>query len=244
MPPQLTGLQQRMDLLNSFVDNTKNSECPLRFTPGQLTIVDLSDPFIDPAQACSIFEIFVRLFVRARVDTGKVLVVDEAHKVSLMMMCCSSLRLKMIQYLDVNEGKSGLTKELLSLVRQQRHLAMRVVISTQGWHLDLTAQSTDLSRCQSRRSSHPSCSTSRASPSCIVSPRRPGFHTSRSTLRHAWTPTPRLIRSSGSKYVHLKIRLVRSSLNFDALTHTDRPSDRPRPNRTPHPLCERKRRRC
>ena len=37
----------------------------------------------------------------------------------------------------MNDGKSGLTKELLSLVRQQRHLAMRVVISTQGEHLQL-----------------------------------------------------------------------------------------------------------
>jgi hypothetical protein len=52
-----------------------------RFAEGQMTIVDLSDPFIDAASACGIFEIVTRLFQRADVGTGKVLVVDEAHKV-------------------------------------------------------------------------------------------------------------------------------------------------------------------
>ena len=54
-----------------------------KFAAGQLTIVDLSDIFIDPYFACGIFEIIVRLFVRANLGTGKVLVVDEAHKVFL-----------------------------------------------------------------------------------------------------------------------------------------------------------------
>lgn len=54
-----------------------------RFAAGMVTIVDLSDPFVDPALAGAIFEICVRLFQKASVDTGKVLVVDEAHKVLL-----------------------------------------------------------------------------------------------------------------------------------------------------------------
>lgn len=38
-----------------------------------------------------------------------------------------------LQYLSPGHRvTSGLTKELLSLIRQQRHQAMRVVISTQG----------------------------------------------------------------------------------------------------------------
>lgn len=37
-----------------------------------------------------------------------------------------------MQYLSVNKGMSGLTKALTALTRQQRHLAMRVIISTQG----------------------------------------------------------------------------------------------------------------
>ncbi|KII95332.1 hypothetical protein PLICRDRAFT_169996 [Plicaturopsis crispa FD-325 SS-3] len=116
-PAQSAGLEQRMALLTAFMDKTKrgnNSAAPSRFCPGQLTIIDLSDPFIDPASACGLFEIITRLFVRADVGTGKVLLVDEAHK-----------------YLSANKGSSGLTKSLLTLTREQRHLAMRVIISTQ-----------------------------------------------------------------------------------------------------------------
>ncbi|KAH9934142.1 uncharacterized protein B0H18DRAFT_1207689 [Fomitopsis serialis] len=116
-PAQLAGLEQRTALLEAFLDKKgpgKFHVAPARFAPGQLTIIDLSDPFIDPASACGFFEILVRLFVRAQVDTGKVLVVDEAHK-----------------YLVATKTSSGLTKELLSLIRQQRHQAMRVIISTQ-----------------------------------------------------------------------------------------------------------------
>ena len=69
-----------MTLLQSFVAPSSYKHQP-RFAPGQLTIIDLSDPFIDPAAACGLFEIITRLFVRAEVGTGKVLVVDEAHKV-------------------------------------------------------------------------------------------------------------------------------------------------------------------
>ena len=51
-----------------------------------MTIIDLSDPFLDAASACGLFEIIVRLFIRAEVNTGKVLVVDEAHKVSICVI--------------------------------------------------------------------------------------------------------------------------------------------------------------
>ncbi|KAH9951835.1 hypothetical protein B0H21DRAFT_193979 [Amylocystis lapponica] len=117
-PQQLTGLEQRMSLLQSFLDKKKGREAPARFAPGQLTIIDLSDPFIDPASACGFFEIVTRLFVRANVDTGKVLVVDEAHKGAIVLVLWSREELRADQ-------------ELLSLIRQQRHQAMRVIISTQ-----------------------------------------------------------------------------------------------------------------
>ncbi|KAK7470795.1 hypothetical protein VKT23_002213 [Stygiomarasmius scandens] len=114
-PAQLSGIEQRMTLLNSFmVDRKSKSALPTRFAEGQLTIIDLSDPFIDPPSACSLFEVITRLFIRTEVSTGKVLVVDEAHK-----------------YLSPGTNSSSLTKALLSLARQQRHLAMRVIISTQ-----------------------------------------------------------------------------------------------------------------
>lgn len=85
LPNQQTALKQRMDLLESFLEKKSYPQSAPRFAPGQLTIVDLSDPFIDPASACGYFEIVTRLFVRAQVDTGKVLVVDEAHKVTYVL---------------------------------------------------------------------------------------------------------------------------------------------------------------
>ncbi|KAH6915303.1 hypothetical protein BKA70DRAFT_1511736 [Coprinopsis sp. MPI-PUGE-AT-0042] len=118
-PAQLAGLEQRMSLLMSFLETDeirKKYKDQARFEAGQLTIVDLSDPFLDEGAACGIFDIITRLFVRADVKTGKVLVVDEAHK-----------------YL-ASTGRSattGLTKSLTRIIRQQRHLSMRVLISTQ-----------------------------------------------------------------------------------------------------------------
>ena len=72
-----------MALLESFMPKKKQADTSKgRFQSGQLTIIDLSDPFIDPASACGIFELVTRLFVRAQANTGKVILVDEAHKVS------------------------------------------------------------------------------------------------------------------------------------------------------------------
>lgn len=90
-PAQMSGLKQRMALLEAFLDAKKQKP---RFVRGQLTIVDLTDPFIDPSSACSIFEVVTRLFVRAELDTGKVLVVDEAHKVR----SCPYLRCDLISH--------------------------------------------------------------------------------------------------------------------------------------------------
>jgi hypothetical protein len=96
-PAQKAGLKQRLELLQTFTRQTRSLPSTMasrntlimkeeeRFVSGMVTIIDLSDPFIDPALAGAIFEICIRLFQRARVDTGKVLVVDEAHKV----LCCN-----------------------------------------------------------------------------------------------------------------------------------------------------------
>ncbi|KAH8801975.1 hypothetical protein DL96DRAFT_1634713 [Flagelloscypha sp. PMI_526] len=108
---QMGPLKQRLALLKSFITTEKQ---PDRFHKGQLTIVDLSDPFIDPNLAASLFKIVVRLFIRKDLDTGKVLVVDEAHK-----------------YLSSTIHDTGLTRALLRLIREQRHLGLRVIISTQ-----------------------------------------------------------------------------------------------------------------
>lgn len=83
-PLQKTSLEQRLALLTSFLDpfpGKKGINNASRFAKGQLTIIDLSDPFIDADSACGIFDIICRVFVRADLDAGKVLVIDEAHKV-------------------------------------------------------------------------------------------------------------------------------------------------------------------
>jgi hypothetical protein len=103
-PAQKAGLKQRLELLQTFIRQTTGSK-PMRhsytmtsqnaasdkeetrFAPAMVTIIDLSDPFIDPPLAGAVFEICIRLFQRADVNTGKVLVVDEAHKV--LLACCN-----------------------------------------------------------------------------------------------------------------------------------------------------------
>jgi hypothetical protein len=96
-PAQKAGLRQRLDLLQTFTRQTRSLPSANisrnavmreeeRFAPGMITIMDLSDPFIDPPLAGAIFEICIRLFQRASVDTGKVLVVDEAHKVLVVSL--------------------------------------------------------------------------------------------------------------------------------------------------------------
>ncbi|TFK76039.1 hypothetical protein BDN72DRAFT_831482 [Pluteus cervinus] len=112
-PKQKSALAQRLSLITSFLNPAPSGEQTRRFASGQLTIIDLSDPFIDAASACGIFEIMARVFQRERIDTGKVTVVDEAHK-----------------YISANQP-TRLTTTLLEMIRLQRHLAMRVIISTQ-----------------------------------------------------------------------------------------------------------------
>lgn len=52
------------------------------FAPGSLTIVDLSCPFVDDGAACALFDICLALFLENRGDVGRIVALDEAHKVS------------------------------------------------------------------------------------------------------------------------------------------------------------------
>lgn len=51
------------------------------FEPGSLTIVDLSDPFFNSDEACTLFSICLSIFLEDRDKCGRVVVLDEAHKV-------------------------------------------------------------------------------------------------------------------------------------------------------------------
>lgn len=93
---KLTGEQRgplslRLDLLDSFIDTGKFarklknkvdvSKNLFAATSGRLTIVDLSDPFVDASSACVLFDICLALFLEDRSSTGKIIALDEAHKV-------------------------------------------------------------------------------------------------------------------------------------------------------------------
>ena len=75
-------LQQRLDLLESFlvVDNSAPS---WTFASGGVTIIDLSCPFVDANMACILFNIGIRLYLESGLTNGKVIAIDEAHKVRL-----------------------------------------------------------------------------------------------------------------------------------------------------------------
>lgn len=51
------------------------------FEEGSLTIVDLSCPFVDDSAACALFNICIALFLEERGDVGRIVALDEAHKV-------------------------------------------------------------------------------------------------------------------------------------------------------------------
>ncbi len=86
-PAQLGPLNLRLDLLESFIaapnlrskQSTKGNDWTS--SPGKLIIVDLSCPFVDADSACALFEICLGVFLEQKMDTGRVVALDEAHKV-------------------------------------------------------------------------------------------------------------------------------------------------------------------
>ena len=56
------------------------------FEPGTLTIVDLSCPFVDESAACAMFNIVMALFLEERNQAGRIIALDEAHKVRCFLV--------------------------------------------------------------------------------------------------------------------------------------------------------------
>ncbi|KAE8352036.1 hypothetical protein BDV28DRAFT_149397 [Aspergillus coremiiformis] len=110
---QTPFLQQRLDLLDSYLDlnGRHNSDY---FTDGGVTILDLSCPFMDQSTTCILFRIAINLFLHDHHSRGKMIVADEAHK-----------------YMNESPAAEDLTKMFLNIIRQQRHLGVRTIISTQ-----------------------------------------------------------------------------------------------------------------
>ena len=75
-------LNQRLDLLESFLD-LNGSATYTTFAAGEINIIDLSCPFVDSSTACVLFKIGMDLFLKSDSAIGKVIVLDEAHKVRI-----------------------------------------------------------------------------------------------------------------------------------------------------------------
>ncbi|KAL9105734.1 MAG: hypothetical protein Q9187_008663 [Circinaria calcarea] len=106
-------LNQRLDLLESFLDLEGSTPAPA-FEAGTVTIMDLSCPFVDANTACVLFKIGMGMYLESSSSTGKVIAVDEAHK-----------------YMSDTPASKALTESLLTVIRQQRHYGVRLIISTQ-----------------------------------------------------------------------------------------------------------------
>ncbi|KAF2212286.1 hypothetical protein CERZMDRAFT_41612 [Cercospora zeae-maydis SCOH1-5] len=125
---QLAPMNLRFSLLESFMHpgdlpfrptetwrpKPKNKYKLFDLKPGSLTIVDLSDTFIDAATVCLLFDICLGLVKAQRPTSGLIIALDEAHK-----------------FMNDSSGAKSFTAGLLTTIREQRHNATRVVIATQ-----------------------------------------------------------------------------------------------------------------
>ena len=81
---QLGPLKLRLQLLEEFLDQSKpTAGCKSVFDHGKgsLTIIDLSCPFVAENDACALFGICLSLFLERRNTGGRIIALDEAHKV-------------------------------------------------------------------------------------------------------------------------------------------------------------------
>lgn len=115
---QANPMNLRLALLESFmVPNprmSRDKSALLNLKPGTLTIIDLSDPFVDAATVCVLFDICLSLIKENAPPSGLVVALDEAHK-----------------YMTKSIAATNFTERLLTTIREQRHNGTRVIICTQ-----------------------------------------------------------------------------------------------------------------
>ena len=111
-PAQKAMLNLRLGLLEEFLDKDNKFAQP-QFHSGEITIMDMSCPFVDPNTACVLFKLGLQRYLHSDVP-GKMVVLDEAHKYMLKV-----------------PGATKLSEHIQTLVRMERHYGVRVIISTQ-----------------------------------------------------------------------------------------------------------------
>ncbi|KAF3311128.1 hypothetical protein TWF173_008581 [Orbilia oligospora] len=112
---QSRPLKQRLTILESFI-GPKDSPNLFHATPGTLTILDLTCPFVDSETACVLFGICNQLFTSAPKLSGKIIALDEAHR-----------------YMTDNASASvkRFAESIIGNIRLERHLGLRTIVSTQ-----------------------------------------------------------------------------------------------------------------
>lgn len=90
-PAQKIPLSLRLDLLEEFIEaqtpklkgnlNPRKKGNDWGPVPGRLTIIDLSCRFLDVSTACTLFDIYLGVFLEQKLDIGRLVALDEAHKV-------------------------------------------------------------------------------------------------------------------------------------------------------------------
>jgi hypothetical protein len=86
-PQQKGPLHLRISLLEAMLLECQSSKrlwaasIKEHFKAGTLTIVDLTDPFINASSAGALFDMALSLYLETEIPSGKLLVLDEAHKV-------------------------------------------------------------------------------------------------------------------------------------------------------------------
>lgn len=126
---QTGPMNLRLSLLESFMEpsdipgflpvcnaakSCKPKENLFSLEKGTLTIIDLSDAFVDASTACMLFDICLGLIKEQRPPSGLAIALDEAHK-----------------FMNKSSGAANFTDRLLTTIREQRHNATRVYIATQ-----------------------------------------------------------------------------------------------------------------
>lgn len=107
-------LNLRLSILESFLDlDGQAQSSSFALEPGTLTIVDMSDTFVNASTCCALFNICLGI-IQQKATAGLTVVVDEAHK-----------------YMNSSSAAEDFTERLLTTIREQRHNGTRVIIATQ-----------------------------------------------------------------------------------------------------------------
>ena len=115
-------LDQRLSLMETVVRESRvnvaiagqSADLAEACVPGNLVVVDLTDPLLASTEANGIFQVLCEQFRQLPMRGGKVLALDEAHKFM------------------GGDGSDGLSTAIINAARLMRHDGLRLIVSTQS----------------------------------------------------------------------------------------------------------------